>query len=189
MAKFNLYSLIFFLALFNNIAHTVPVPATTNHTHSSCDRLPHTRMADAWIPIRNRKRGRAFANTGGHGLPRGGRNVVEPRPRLVLDGGSPIATHMSTLSDANSSTDDTIDIFIQVLPISYASHNIIVRQKHVEHSCACLMRRKSPNYRTSACTTFTPDSLFEQRRKRLYSPPLTSFKIYKKASNNTYTTN
>jgi len=156
MAIFNLHPLILFLALFSNKAHNVLVPSTTNHTHSSCDQLSHTRMADAWFSIRNRMRGRAFVNKGGRGLPRVVRSVVKHRPRPTPDGGSPIATHMSTLHDANSTADEIIDIFIHVMPISHASHIITVKQKHVEHPCACLIRRKSSILKTNAYTTFTP---------------------------------
>ncbi len=72
---------------------------------------------------------------GGRGNPRDGRNAVELGPRLAQNIGSPIATHRSTLHDVNSTTDDTIDTLIQVMPSYHASHNITVRQRHVENVC------------------------------------------------------
>ncbi len=94
-------------------------------------------MADAQFPIRGHGRGHAFAQRGGRGAPRGGRNAVN-LPQPPRDGGSPIATHLSTLHDASSTTDDTIELFAQVRTTHQASHSITARQKHVENVCCGL---------------------------------------------------
>jgi len=97
----------------------------------------------------------------------GGRNAVELGPRLVQDGGSPMATHRSALHGANSTTDDIIDTFIQVMWLHHASHNITVRQRHVENVGGGLISQNSPTPKTNIFTTFTPDSLAEQKQNYL----------------------
>jgi hypothetical protein len=58
----------------------------------------------------------------------------------------------------------------------YASHNIIVRQRHVENVCEGLISQNSPISKNKIFTSFTPDSLAEQRRSYLttseFSPKL-----------------
>jgi hypothetical protein len=127
-----------FLALFSSFAYallTVPQTSYSNTNTSQASPLNST-MADDRAPIRVRGKGRAFATRGGRGGrggPRGGRNAVKIAPQLPRDGGSPIAFHMSTLHDANSTTDDTILTFTQVRTTHHASHNITARQKHVKN--------------------------------------------------------
>jgi hypothetical protein len=119
-------------------------------------------MSNAQAPIRGHGRGRAFAR-GGRGAPRGGRNAIN-LPEPPRDGGSPIASHLSTLHDASFTTDDTIELFTQVILTHQPSHNITVRQKHVENVCGGLNSRTKANATKNIITTFTPDSLDEQRR-------------------------
>ena len=90
---------------------------------------------------------------------------IDPRP--LRDGGSPIASHPSTLHDTNSITADAIDTFTQVRPIHHTSHNITVRQKQVENVCGGLNSQSKTKSSILFYTTFTPDSLAEQRRKFL----------------------
>ena len=77
---------------------------------------------------------------------------------------SPIASHWSTLHDANSTTDETTELFTQVRSTHRASHSITVRQKHVENVCGGLDSRTLSKTPTPLLTAFTPDSLAEQRR-------------------------
>jgi hypothetical protein len=122
-------------------------------------------MADTRAFNRGRGRARIIALKGGRGGPRGGRNAVELHP--PREGGSPIASHMSTLHDANSTTDDTIDIFVQVRPLHKAFHSITVRQRHVENICGGLNSQIYTKILYMVYTTFTPDSVTEQRQKFL----------------------
>ena len=132
MAKHNLLVFVTFLTLFSTFTtETLTVrQSEANNTHLTFYTVPtNSTMSNAQAPIRGHGRGRALAR-GGRGVPGGGRNLPEP-PR---DGGSPIASHLSTVHDANSSTDDTIELFTQVISTHQASHSITVRQKHVENS-------------------------------------------------------
>jgi len=148
-----------FLDLFSIIVYSLPVSHPGNHnTHTTHQRPSILTMAYARAPMRIRERGREFTPWGGRGIPRGGaRNAVELVPRLI-------ATHMSTLHDGNSTTDDTLDASVQVMPTHHAFHNTTVRQKHVENVCGGLIIRNSPTSPKHLLTTFTPDSLAKQRR-------------------------
>jgi len=124
-------------------------------------------MADARAPNLGRGRGRTFAPRGGRGGPRGGRNAMELVLQLPRDGGSPIASRLSTLHDANSTTDDTIDTFVQGRSTHHAFHIITVRQKQVENVCGGLNSQIPTNTLALFYTTFIPKSLTEQRRNFL----------------------
>jgi hypothetical protein len=71
------------------------------------------------------------------------------------------------LHDANSNIDDTIDKLIQAMPPHHASHSIAVRQRHVEDVCGGLISQNSSTPKNNIFTTFTPNSLAEQRRNYL----------------------
>jgi hypothetical protein len=151
-----------FLALFGSLTHAVLIVPQPEHfnTNTSQTSPLNSTMSDARALIRARGRRQAFAL-------RGGRNAVEIAPRLPRDGGSPIASYLSTLHDANSTTDYTITTFTQVRPTDHASHSITVRQKHVNNVCGglnSLCKTKSP---ILLYTTFAPDSLAEQWRNLL----------------------
>ena len=167
MAKHKSLLPLTFLALFSSFADALlTVPQTEYYnTNTSKTSPPYSTMADNRAPIRVRGRGRAFAARGGRGGPRGGRNAAEIAPQLPRDGGSPIASHLSTLHDASSTTDDTILEFTQVRNAHLAYRNITVRQKHVENVCGGLNNQLRAKNTTRVHTTFTPDSLAEQRRK------------------------
>ncbi len=124
------------LALFSLFVHALPlVPQPCHYNTDTIQASPHeSTMADAKAPIRARGKGRAFAFRGGRGGPRGGRNAVEVVPRPPHDGGSPIAPHMSTLHDTNSTTDDTIETFAHVLTLNLilAFHCITVVLAHAK---------------------------------------------------------
>ena len=112
MGYFKSLLAIAFLAFFYIIAYT-PVPQFEHHnTHTIHLRPLNLTIADARVSIRIRGIESAFDPRGGRGTPRGGRNAVKLGSRLAQDSGPPIATHRSTLHDANSTTDDTINTLI-----------------------------------------------------------------------------
>ena len=158
MAKHNLLISITFLALLSTFANTV-LQSEANNTHSTFHIIPTTpTMANAQAPTRGHGRGRAFGR-GGRGAPRGGRNAANPQ-EPTRDGGSPRTSHLSTLHDASSTTDDTIELFTQVKLTHQASHSITVSQKHVENVCEGLNSRTKTNETKKTTTAFTPDSLY-----------------------------
>jgi hypothetical protein len=162
MAKHNLLVFVTFLTLFSTFTNkTLTVQQSeANNTHLTFHTVPTTTtMSNSQDPIRGHGRGRALAR-GGRGVPRGGRNTVN-LPEPPRDGGSPIASHLSTVQDANSSTDDTIELFTQVISTHPASHIITVRQKHVENSCEGLNSHIKLTTTKQSITAFTPDSLDE----------------------------
>ncbi len=53
------------------------------------------------------------------------------------------------------------------MPSHHASHNINVRQRFEENICGGLISQKSTTPKNNRFTTFTPDSLAEQRRNYL----------------------
>jgi hypothetical protein len=141
MQKFNMPSLVVFFLLMLSFLHTVPAnnncSTGTRHTGNHKD----NNMSDAWIPIR-RRRGRCPFTNGGRGLPRGGRNAMNPAaaPATPREG-SPITTRLKTTSYINSTTDDTLALFLQVTPI-FTHHVITVSPEHV---IKLLWRPHTPN--------------------------------------------
>ncbi len=84
-------------------------------------------MADAWIPVFNRGRGRAPFNKGGRGLPRGGLNAVDHvTAHAATKKGSPILDRLLTSLHNTSTTDDTLALVLRVKQIYSAHNNIIV---------------------------------------------------------------
>ena len=126
MQKFILPLLVAVLALsLNSFRTTNNIVACSNTYQTST--AHDNNMADAWIPIRNRGRGRSPFNKGGCGPPRGGRNAVDPTtPHAVTSEGSPIASRLSTSLYNNSTTDDTLALFLQVTQKHPAPHIITV---------------------------------------------------------------
>ncbi len=146
LTKHKLLVSITFLALFSTFANsTLPaLQSETNSTHTIFHTIPTTpTMANGQAPIRGHGRGRALAR-GGRGAPTGGRHVGN-LPKPPRGGGSPIASHLSTLHDASNTTDDTIELFTQIILTHQASHSITVRQKHVENVCGGLNSRTTAN--------------------------------------------
>jgi len=122
------------LALINSIAHTLYVPHHDNSITHSIHTLPSSlTIINARALICVRGRGRAFAPKCGRGDLRGGRNAVALVHQHSRYGCSPIATHISTLHDANSTIGDTIATFVQVMPTHHAFYIITARQKRVEN--------------------------------------------------------
>jgi hypothetical protein len=121
-------------------------------------------MADVRAPNRGRGRGRNFDPKGGRGGPKGGNNAVELILQPPRDGGSPMASHLSTLNDANSTNDDTIDTFVKVRPSHYSFHSITVRQKHVENVCGVLDSQNLTKTLIQLHTAVTSYSLADHRR-------------------------
>jgi hypothetical protein len=116
-------------------------------------------MADARALIRARGKGRVFAFRGGRGGPRGGRNTVEVVPRPPHDGGSQIAPHLSTLHDTNSTSEDIIETFTEVLTLHLilAFHCITVVLAHEKKMDADLFPNSKILYSNSHSQTTTVD--------------------------------
>ena len=189
MTKHNLLISITFLALFSTFAHKASPVLSAKHNNAHT--TPHTvltipTMTDAQAPIRGHGRGRAITREG-RGAPRGGRNAVN-LPQPPREGGSLITSHLPTLHDANPTTDDTIELFTQVIPTHQAPHSITVRQKHVENACEGLNSHIKVTTTKKSITTFTPDSLDEQRRN-FYEHNNNNCKIIKHATIKTTQTN
>jgi len=111
MTKFKSLLPIAILALLSSYAHTLfALQYDIYITHITQTLPSNLTMADVRAPNRGRGRARTIALKGGRGGLRGGRNAVELRP--PREGGSPIASLMSTLHYANSTTGDTIVTFI-----------------------------------------------------------------------------
>ena len=165
MTKQNLLISVFLLALFSTFTNnTLSVPSSeTNKIHQTLHTVQTTStMSNSQAPIRGHGRGRAFAR-GGRGANRGGRIAVN-LPEPPRDGGSPISSHLSTFHDTTSVIDDTIELFTHVTLTHQASRSIAVRQKHVENVCRGLNNHIKATKTNKFITSFTPDSLDEQRR-------------------------
>ena len=126
MQTFILPLFVAVLALSLNSFRTITDIAAYSNTYQTGTAHDNT-MADAWIPIRNRGRGRAPFNRGGHGLPRCGRNVVDPTDaQAATREGSPIASRLSTSLYSNFTTDDTLALVSQVKQTHPTHHSITV---------------------------------------------------------------
>jgi hypothetical protein len=77
MQKFILPILVAMLALSLNSFRTTTDIVSYSKPYQTGITLDNT-MADAWIPIRNKGRGRVPFNRGSRAPPRGGRNAVDP---------------------------------------------------------------------------------------------------------------
>jgi hypothetical protein len=127
MQKFIMPLLVKILVFSLNPPRTTTVTEACINTHQT-DTIHDKTMADAWISIRNKVRGRAPFNKGGRGSPRGGRNAVDPTDaHAATREGSPIASRLSTSLYINSTTDDTLVLFLYVTQKYLARHIITVR--------------------------------------------------------------
>jgi len=114
----------------NSFRTTTDVVACSN-THQT-GTIHDNTMTNAWIPIRNRGRGRAPFNTGGRRPPRGRCNTFDPTStKAATREGLPIANRLSTSLYNNSTTNDTLALFLQLTQKYPAYHIITVSREHV----------------------------------------------------------
>ena len=154
-----------FLVTLLSLSHTTAhCPITTSdvapptYCRDARDNTACREMADEWIPIRNRGRGRGFRG-------RGGRQAPVVAGQGVPSGGSPIAARLS-VQQGLIVQDNSFDTLIQV-SYNHAHHNITVDLAHVKKVEVALKPRVpaprpewSPHF-----TALTADSSLECRRK------------------------
>ena len=117
MAKLKSHATLTFIAFLTVIAYTT-VPVQTN----TIEHNKHTNMADNWVPIRRRNRRRGNPQRGvGRGGP-GGRPFNPSRG--LRPAGSPIANTISVSQGVSSSSDITLNTFLEVM--IFAFHRITV---------------------------------------------------------------
>ena len=134
MAKFKSRDTLAFIALFTVIAYaTVPVQTNT------IEHNKRASMADNWVLIHQRNRGRGNPQRGGERGGPGGR-PLNPGHGLQPPG-LPIANTISVAHGVSSSSDITLNTFLEVL--IFAFHCITVVLAHVKHvGCGFISKLK-----------------------------------------------
>jgi hypothetical protein len=131
MQKFNRPSLVVFYCFCTRSPHTASANTNCSTDTRHIDNNKDNNISYLWIPIR-RGRGRSLFTRGGRGLPRGGRNVMDPAsaPATPREG-SPITYRLTTTSYTNSATDDKLALFLHVMAMQPTHHSITVSPEHV----------------------------------------------------------